>query len=720
MYSERVVESTILDFARREGWEPEPHSVGECDDFCAWIDTLTDVRRTQVGSTFFWKDDKAPTASKIKFIRRWIENEQFMCFADASYFATRYGKIRDAEERIIHFDFRLAQRIFLAALAECDDLQIAIQLFILKARQLGISTVVALFFLHRILFRSNTYAIMASVSIPQSEKLASMIDTTWSRLPFWLPPQKKTIKAKEPRWYNGSLLSVQAGNQEVGIAQGTTPSCVHISELGDYTNPKRVLEEGLFPACHPTRSLFMVLEGTGSMATIWQKEKWEYYVANWGKGGRFRPFFIPPACARDLYPHADWLRAHPIPEDWSPMDRTRKMRRRAELFVRQTDYLSNVLGRHWEMDREFQYYWECLFKEAVASHSENEFLSQYAPTPEDAFQSKDSPVFQPEVIEVVSENRQKSYMAYAITGRTILMGNENRPYEPNAEDVDQKLVDRGGTIHLRWQGSDENEYHWDLIPLKPFDDSKDDACFDKLLVFRAPEEGMDPNIGIDTAHGLNTPNEDRASLTVHQFNQGRDPDEQLAAFTSLRVNSPQMARIAAAVACLYGTNGNGSIISKNPLGAKFIIEQTRKAGDECMNQLKIMGFLDHHIMLRIDKKGNVLQDSGHQEGWYTRGYNRSYLLERFVDAVNTNWLILHDPIVIRQLASFVRKYKERGLALLEHAQGDHDDNIFSNAMAWTTGHELENTALRIQSRYPLKKKEEVIEDQWCERIVVVG
>jgi hypothetical protein len=50
-------------------------------------------------------------------------------------------------------------------------------------------------------------------------------------------------------------------SKQVGIAQGTTPTCVHISEIGDYANPKRVLEEGLFPACHPTKSLFMVLEG---------------------------------------------------------------------------------------------------------------------------------------------------------------------------------------------------------------------------------------------------------------------------------------------------------------------------------------------------------------------------------------------------------------------------------------------------------------------------
>ena len=129
-----------------------------------------------------------------------------------------------------------------------------------------------------------------------------------------------------------------------------------------------------------------------------------------------------------------------------------------------------------------------------------------------------------------------------------------------------------------------------------------------MLVFEEPKHGSGVRHCIDTAGGLNKPNEDRASLKVTKIGHGREPDVEVASFTSLRVNSPQMARIAAAVAVLYGTDGNGNLTSANPLVVKFIIEQTRKPGDECQSQLKIMGFLDHHIMLRIDKKGNVLQD----------------------------------------------------------------------------------------------------------------
>lgn len=716
MYSPAVIERTIRDFERRNGWEPKFHTVAECDEMAEYINRMAGAEKSKTGARtyWFWKDGKAPKESTVKHIKRWVQNERFLSFASAEYFVTRYSYIRAANTQLIHFDFRLAQRIFLAALAECDDQQIAIQLFILKARQLGISTVVALFFLQRILMVSNTYAIMASVQIPQSEKLKNMLDTCQEKLPFWIRVPQVSTKSKEPKWTNGSLLSVQAGGQEVGIGQGTSPSCVHISEIGDYTNPKRTLEEGLFPACHQLSSMFMVLEGTGSMGTTWQKEKWDYY-SHKANMGRFTAFFIPPACARDLYPPHDWLRAHPIPELWEPSDRTRKMRRRGELFVRSTDYLWKVLGQHWEMDKEFQWYWECGYKEAVASHSEREYLSQTAPTPEDAFQSKDDPVFTQETIDLVTNAREQTYVPYAITGRTILMGNENEPYRPNPEDVNINEPE----IVLDWEGIDENEYRWNLVPLKQFDDSTDAACFDKLLIFEPPEHGAEYSISIDTAHGLNTPNEDRASLSVSMYGHNKEPDRQVASFTSLRVNSPQMARIAAAIAVLYGTDGGKNVTSANPLLVKFIIEQVRKPGDECQHQLKIMGFLDHHLMHRYDSKGNIDPNKGTQEGWFTRNYTRSILLDRYVDSVNTGWFIINDPITIRQLGTFMRKYQDHGQSRMEHSTGQHDDNLFSAAMNWTTLHDLENSAQRIQSRWPLTKKVKEIVDQWCERSMLI-
>jgi len=715
MYSELVIAAVVEDFARREKWVPRFRSVAEVDELTAYIDSLVDVDANSMNRYYSWKPGRRPSDKRVRWIKEQIENEQFCCFASAEYFVTRYCKIRDVEERIIGFQYRIAQRIFHEILAEYDDLQIAIQLFILKARQVGISTVVALYFLHRILFRTNTHAIMASAQVQQSEKLAMMIETAWSRLPFWLPPAKTSIKEKEPRWANGSALSVQAGSQNVGIAQGSTPTCLHISELADYATPKKTIEEGLFPAAHQTSALFFVMEGTGSTSSPWQQEKWIYYKENWGKGGRFRTLFIPPACADDIYPHADWLRAHPIPSNWHAIDETMRMKRRCELFVRSTEYLYKHLGSNWEMSRNYMWYWECGWKEAVASHSTKTFLSQLAVTDDDAFQSKWDPVFADETIEVVTKEREQKYKAYAVTGRTILMGSDNHPYIPPSDEVDWQ----GQRIPLKWESNDGNVYEWELVPLLPFDDSEDTNCFDKLLVFQEPRLGASYAEAIDSADGLGMPNEDRTALSMHIGRTGKERDEQVSAFTSIRVNAAQIARIAAAVAVYYCTDGTGQITSDNPLGPKFIIEQTRKAGDDCQLALKIMGFYDHHVMIRYDDKGSIVEGKGHKEGFFTSRWSRPLLLNKFVNAVTTGWFKPNCPILIRQLKTFIRKEKA-GISEMGHEAGQHDDSIFAAAMGWFRIHHLDSESQRLQEKYkPKEVLNTEIDTRWATNAVVI-
>ena len=717
MYSNKVIKKVIDSHFAHHPLDLRPtfRTVDQVDELIAYIDSLVDVEANSVNRYFQWKKGKRPSERRIKWIKEEIQNQQFCCFASAEYFVTRYGRIRDVQERIIHIDFRKAQRIFHQILAEYDDRQIAIQLFILKARQVGISTIVAMYFLHRILFRTNTHAVMASAQSQQSDKLAMMIDTTWTRLPFWLAPAKTSLKEKEPRWANGSALSVQAGSQNVGIAQGSTPTCLHLSEIGDYATPKKTIEEGLYPAAHQTAALFFVLEGTGSTASNWQREKWDYYKEHWGKGGRFRTLFIPPACAEDIYPHPDWLRGNPIPEGWHPRAETLRMARRCELFVRSTDYLIKHMGAQWTMGREYEWFWECGYLEAVASHSEKTFLSQNAVTDEDAFQSKWDPVFGDETIEIVTKQREREYRAYAITGSTILFGSDNEPYQPPSEQIDYESE----RIDLRWEANDGITYRWTLIPLLPFDDSEDANCFDKLLVFQEPRSGGDYVEAIDSADGLGMPNEDRTSLSMHICRTGKERDEQVASFTSIRVNAAQIGRVAAAVAVYFTTDGAGTATSANPLGPRFIIEQTRKAGDDAQLALKIMGFYDHHGMIRYDSAGPIVESRAHKEGWYTSKWSRPFMLTKFVTAVTTGFFKPNCPILIRQLKTFIRKEKA-GISEMAHETGMHDDNVFAAAMGWLRAHHLDNESERLTAKYQPKLVDSTsIDSRWASNALVI-
>lgn len=708
MYSPRIIEKTLEDYAKKNGWMPVRHTVAEVDEFNEYINSIVDADGNSTTKWFNFKDGVRLTQNRKNEIRRWILNEQYMCFADADYFATRYAYICGVGEEVFRVQWRDSQKVFMSILAEFDDQQIAIEIFFLKARQLGISTAVAVLFMHRVLFRTNTRAVMASVKQKQSDLLARIQNTVYDRLPFWLPPAKTKTKDSAPEWANDSILSIQSGSQAFGIAQGWTPSCVHISELGDIPNPKKVLEEGLFKAAHSSRNLFFVMEGTGNGSTGWQAEKWRYYKENWGNGGRFRPIFIPPACAKDLYPLPDWLRAHPIPEGWRPMEATKRMQHKSELFIRSTDYLSVIMGSDWQMGREYMWYWECNWKEAVASHTEKVWLGQMPCTDAEALQSKNDIVFNDEVIEVITKDKDRAYTPYAITGKTILIGTDNHPYEPPADQIDDELE----RIQIEWEAADGNRYEWELVPLKMFDESEDANFFNKLLIFKAPKAGVNYSIGVDCADGLGMPNEDRSSLSVLENRDGKDRDEQVAEFTSNQVNSPQMARIAACVAALYGAE------TKDERGCKFAIEQRRKPGDECQHQLKIMGFYYHHRMVMYDAKGLPDPSKAHKEGFYTNNWSRPMMLNKFMDAINTGWFKPNSPLLIRQLKQLVRIEKD-GVSKIDHEPGNHDDNVFGSGMAYFTAHDMDNNAQRYKERYRPREKEEALDLRWADNSVVL-
>ena len=140
MYSRRVVDLVIEDWAKevdhqgkRVNFEPRYHTIAEIDEFNDYLSRQLKNDGNNNADYYIWKD-RPPTTERIRWIKKWIKNERFLCFADAEYFVTRYAKIRAVDEQIIRFELRIGQKIFLKILQEYDDAQRAIQIFVLKCR----------------------------------------------------------------------------------------------------------------------------------------------------------------------------------------------------------------------------------------------------------------------------------------------------------------------------------------------------------------------------------------------------------------------------------------------------------------------------------------------------------------------------------------------------------------------------------------------------------
>jgi hypothetical protein len=154
LYSTKIIEANVDLFEAKNGWRPVRHTLNEVNEFKEGINRLVKIGSNSKGS---WIESVAPMTEKRQAeIYRWIENEQVLCGLDSLYWEENYAFVCDEKGQIYKFQPRMSQRIYDSVIADFDELQVSIELLILKGRQLGITTQTALKFLHRMLFLPHT------------------------------------------------------------------------------------------------------------------------------------------------------------------------------------------------------------------------------------------------------------------------------------------------------------------------------------------------------------------------------------------------------------------------------------------------------------------------------------------------------------------------------------------------------------------------------------
>jgi hypothetical protein len=693
MYSQKIIDANLDLFEAKNAWRPIRHTLDEVTEFKKYVDSVVKIGSNSKGS---WIESVAPMTDKRRAeIKRWIENEQVLCGLDSFYWETNYAFVCDEKGQIYKFQPRMSQRIYESVIADFDEKQVSIELLILKGRQLGITTETALKFLHRMLFLPHTQAIMASVKAEASQLISRIIDTAYERCPFWLVPYRTPKRG----FSNGSILSVQSGMQATGLAQGWTPSCVHLSEIADIPDPVKTIEEGLFRAAHSSKNLFMVLEGTGGGNTGWLADTWRAAKEDWPKGqSRLFPMFIPWPMCPEIYPQPDWKRKFPIENSWRPSDVTLKHVRRCESYIRNTPYLSRVAGINYRMPVEQQWFWEFNYNQACKNHTQKTWASQM---PADDFESltgKHDSIFEPEVIdevenniyEIVGDKRQRKSVVqeYAIIGHDV-----DESFYPDPSIIDGSKQ----SITVKWKSHRDQRYEWEMIPLIPMDEEVERNTMDRILIYEEPQKGQYYSCGIDTADGLGKEDEDRTVLSVANNRFQGEADKQVAEFTSNKVNAAQVVAFAACLGAYYGP------YCPDSRGMKYVIEQIGRPGETCQHQLKMMGFNHHHKPKRYDNK-KIKSEAGSREGWWSSPWSVPMLMTRFVEAVNGGWYVPSSRWLIEELKALER-HATSGKSKMEHRTGQHDDRVRAAAQSFFTAHDMDILTERAKRRYdvPVKK-----------------
>jgi hypothetical protein len=708
MYSKKIIEWNLDEFAAREGWYPRYHTYDEVREFSAYIDSLVKIESNSKSSYISFNPEKKISASRQKEVADWILNEQALCGLDSGYWERNYAWVCDEKGQIFKFQNRKSQEVFDAIIGEFDELQVSIELLILKARQVGISTKTAMKFIHRLMFVPHTQAVMASVIKEKSQLIGRILDTAYNRSPWWLVPRRMPKRSFD----NGSILSVQSGMQPTGLAQGWTPTCVHISELADVPNPKVTIEEGLFRATHSSKNLFMVLEGTGGGNTGWLADTWRASKEDWPKGQtRLCPVFISWPLCPDIYPEPDWLRKFPVPEDFESRrlhEMTRKHVVKCESYIRNTPYLAKAVGPNWRMPVEQKWYWQFNYDSACKNRTQRTWAAQMPANDFEALTGVHDSVFNPEVLmeaedriyevqtDAYSRVRKQPMEAYAITGHDV-----DEVFYPPEDRIDWTKP----AVVVEWDSHRGQHYHWNMIPLLPFNEENEASTMDILLMYEWPKKGQRYACGIDTADGLGKEDEERTCVSVTKNRFHGESDQQCAELTSNRINSAQIVAFAACIGALYGP------ACPDSRGMKYCIEQISGPGDTCQHQLKMMGFFHHHVPRRYDSK-KIKDDSSKKEGWYSSGWSVPILMTRFVEAVNGGWYEPRSKWLIEELRTLER-HEAANKSKMEHAKDKFDDRVRAAAQSFFTAHDMDVLADRAQKRFAPPSKTPVFSKERC-------
>lgn len=159
--------------------------------------------------------------------------ELVRCKKDPIYFLTHYVKVAHPVKGSVPFDLYDYQIEMVKGIHENKDT------IILASRQLGKTTVVAMYMLWYSLFNEDKKCIIASKAMAHATEIMSRIKFAYEELPEWLKAGCKFYNRTSIEFDNGSKIKCEATSEKTG--RGESPSILFIDEIAFIS--RRVQEE---------------------------------------------------------------------------------------------------------------------------------------------------------------------------------------------------------------------------------------------------------------------------------------------------------------------------------------------------------------------------------------------------------------------------------------------------------------------------------------------
>jgi hypothetical protein len=637
--------------SKRLGFDLAYHSDTEIGAARSVLDELLDVER---GLTRNLAPDE----------RQFINNERMLCALDYSYYTARYCWIVNWRKEAEQFRPNVAQRMMADIRGDLEERGQAIHILQLKARRLGVSTDSELCVAHRVQFHQNTNAVVASADPTKSVVMADMIDFTWKNMPWWLMPRDTKVKNGMPVEFGelNSGITIQAGNQFNGVARGATPNVYHVSEIAEWVDAEDLIDASLLRAIVDFPGVFGIIEGTGEGKHTYFHDRWEKAKKEWPSGrGRQMPVFLPWFVGTDIYPSPTWLRAHPVPTEWSPSDKTIQHADKARAYVLTNPLLFKHLARgnrDWRLTSAQMWYREVEYESAKESKALNKYLSEMAGDDNEAFQAQNLPIIDPEIILSYNERTRQPKHVYTIIGPDIppTLVTPKRLWDPNKPTITVDTREVLPQFGAKYQ----------LIPLKFHGyDSFDPQM--KLLIWEEPSDQYTYGLGADCAEGVG---QDNACMQVlREAKPDREPG-QVAEWVCNTVTAFQMWPLTLALGCLYSTY---SFAAQRRVQLRMAIESWTN-GSALQNELQKRGWSNFHPWKYNDTRRPKSDGDVQRIGVFTNQWFRSQMMDMLLTCLSEEAIDLPSPYLVDELETLERIAGQKKIAA---QYGMHDDRIMA-------------------------------------------
>lgn len=598
------------------------------------------------------------------------------CQDDFIYAARNYFWITNKDTGDQLFRLWESQELILDEILRLKAKGIGQKLLILKARQLGCSTLIEAMIAHATMFFPNTNAVVVSVTGKHAEYLFGIMLHIYDQLPWWLKPMISKRKYEdglifdnpneEARRSNPGLHSrvdVQAATQSSGIGEGRRITAAHVSELGGWPEDvaRETVEGDLKEALAMSSArTFAIIESTAKGAGTYYHRLWTSNVELGDRAGwstMFLPWFFERT--RVIAPEIGWRPDKPerdlrekIKAEWTRCDNSAcemfKESRSHGIDYTDTECIfckKGTLRAYALTDKQMRFIWQERINSEKDKQSIVELRQELCSTAEEAFQLSGYQVFNPDIQDFVDRCVRPPIAQGFIDNRGQFHGVKGIVRDPvSGQEMGSKC----------WVEHCAEDHRFDPIPLS---------------IWELPENGHDYCIGVDVAEGLGG-NADYSVAWINRIGMAPSPDVQVGLY---RCNDVDPITFAHPV----------NVLGRWYNDALLAIEYNKF--DTCANTVRYTYQYPHLFRWKhLDNAKDPLANKWH---WFTQYNTKPRLWQTSVKWLRANLFIIRSSVCAQEMKTFQKEdYEDRGGS---HAYGFHDDTLMACMIALYCSHDMD-------------------------------